>query len=178
MNDGAMLWNAIKYRDPPTAILTGVPIFLASRGDKAAWCKRELTCEEEGGMKVLTNHVDMAGGKYEHKVVKGQRSASTATKAHKERHTNVIDVITCWSRNKHCESGNGRVLIDDRIKLKKDWESQGGIFVHHLDSVSTLRKLRHLGILMEEGGNDESRIKKAKIMKENQHGVIIVDDSS
>jgi hypothetical protein len=47
------------------------------------------------------------------------------------------------------------VLIDDRIDLKDNWEKAGGIFIHHVDTESTLQKLREIGILPEELEGDE-----------------------
>lgn len=84
-SDGKMLWNSIRHLSPN--ILTGVPMFKKSRQDKAEWCKREL------GLK--TNHVDMAGPKGSHETVQGRKVNSDHT----------VNVITCWSRNKHFESG-------------------------------------------------------------------------
>jgi hypothetical protein len=84
--DGLELWNAIRpYR--PT-ILTGVSR-AAVAADKAAWCKRELCVE--------TNHVDMAAKKKAHEPVTGFRKQG-----------GVTNVITCWSKNKHRESGPRR----------------------------------------------------------------------
>jgi len=59
----------------------------------------------------------------------------------------VIDVITCWSKNKHYESKKNHVLIDDRIKLRDDWVRQGGIFIHHTHTKDTIQKLVHQGII-------------------------------
>lgn len=42
---------------------------------------------------------------------------------------------------------NQRVLIDDRIELSKAWTDKGGIFIHHIDTKSTLQKLVERGIL-------------------------------
>jgi hypothetical protein len=39
------------------------------------------------------------------------------------------------------------VLIDDRLKLKQDWEKKGGTFIHHTNAESTLSILREMGIL-------------------------------
>lgn len=83
--DGKDLWNAIRHLRPH--ILTGVPMLKQSREDKAQWCKRELGA--------ITNHVDMAGPKSTHTAVTGRKSHSLQ----------VVNVITCWSRNKHMESG-------------------------------------------------------------------------
>ena len=83
--DGKDLWNAIRHLSPD--ILTGVPMSKKAREEKARWCQRELG--------VRTNHVDMAGSKQSHLVVAGRKSQSLE----------VVNVITCWSRNKHYESG-------------------------------------------------------------------------
>jgi hypothetical protein len=39
------------------------------------------------------------------------------------------------------------VLIDDREKLKNDWEEAGGTFILHTSARSTLDALSQLGIL-------------------------------
>jgi hypothetical protein len=84
MTDGRDLWEAIVHLKPD--ILTGVPMLEKARQEKAEWCARELG--------VKTNHVDMAGTKRAHIPVKGRRKQ------------NVVNVITCWSRNKYMESGH------------------------------------------------------------------------
>lgn len=82
-SDGRELWDAIKHMNPD--ILTGVPNNQKFRAQKANWCKRELG--------VKTNHVDMAGKKGTHQRISGSKQK------------NVVNVITCWSKNKHMESG-------------------------------------------------------------------------
>lgn len=84
-HDGLELWNAIRPERP--TILTGVSRAAVAK-DKAAWCKRELCVE--------TNHVDMAAKKKAHEPVSGFRKKG------------VTNVITCWSKNKHRESGPRR----------------------------------------------------------------------
>ena len=123
--DGKRLWDAIKHLDPD--ILTGVPMAKNARDEKAAWCRRELG--------VKTNHVDMAGKKKAHEVISGRRIEG------------AVNVITCWSRNKHCEGRRGTVLIDDRESLKAAWVARGGLFVHHTNATKTLEELRRLDIL-------------------------------
>jgi hypothetical protein len=81
-SDGQELWNAIRPHQPD--ILTGCSR-AAVAVHKAAWCKRELCVE--------TNHVDMAAKKKAHEPVSGFRKQG------------VTNVITCWSKNKHRESG-------------------------------------------------------------------------
>ena len=86
-SDGLELWNAILPHRP--TILTGVSRAAVAK-DKAAWCKRELCVE--------TNHVDMAAKKKAHEPVTGFRKQG------------VTNVITCWSKNKHRESGPRRYV--------------------------------------------------------------------
>jgi hypothetical protein len=84
--DGPELWNAIRPHRP--TILTGVSRAAVAK-DKYEWCKRELCVE--------TNHVDMAAKKKAHEPVSGFRKQNGCT-----------NVITCWSKNKHRESGHRR----------------------------------------------------------------------
>lgn len=91
-NDGKDLWQALLPLGPD--ILTGIPMLTSSRHEKASWCRRELQlC---GYCRV--NHVDMAGSERLHTLVKGRRQPE------------AVNVITCWSRNKHFESGPGRYV--------------------------------------------------------------------
>jgi len=63
------------------------------------------------------------------------------------RSTNVVNLITCWSKNKHEESARGKILIDDRADLGIRWVEKGGIFIHHTSTVTTLVRLRELGLI-------------------------------
>ena len=129
--DGEQLWEALRVLRP--SILTGVPSAHAHHHalDKYAWCQRELCVE--------TVHWSKAGPKKSHAAI---------AKQEKRRGAKVwCKVITCWSRNKHLESGPGRVLIDDRQDLRGDWEARGGIFIHHVNTEQTLRLLRQKNIL-------------------------------
>lgn len=127
-DDGKELWDAIKTKKP--SILTGVPMFKTARTDKFIWCQREL------GVKV--NHLDMAASKREHDLVFGSWRSDD---------DNFVNVITCWSANKHEESGERRILIDDTEKLANNWIERGGIFIHHTNTKTTLEKLREKGVL-------------------------------
>lgn len=127
MTDAKLLWDELKSLTIPVDILTGVPMSKKSRGEKFSWCKRELGVD--------VNHVDMAGTRSAHEIVSGRKTKG------------VVNVITCWSKNKHHESGENHVLIDDRLKLKHEWEQKGGTFIHHTDAESTLTVLRNMGIL-------------------------------
>lgn len=42
------------------------------------------------------------------------------------------------------------ILIDDRIDLKENWEAAGGIFIHHLNTETTIRKLCDLGVITKD----------------------------
>lgn len=130
MPDGEELWEAVRLLRP--SILTGVPmrnVEQASR-DKYAWCKRELCVE--------TAHWSKAGPKFSHASISKRDARNTQA---------WCKVITCWSRNKHLESGPGRLLIDDRLSLRDAWEEAGGVFVHHVNTERTLRTLREMNIL-------------------------------
>jgi hypothetical protein len=133
--DGPQLWKAIRHLKPD--ILTGVPDLKDSRREKFQWCRENLGMDHY-------RWVDMAGKGYVHDNVNG------VSKACPQRESHVTNVITCWSYNKHHESGQQTILIDDRIALKESWEAKGGIFVHHTDAESTLRKLRELGVLGQQ----------------------------
>lgn len=133
--DGPQLWDAIRHLQP--TILTGVPDLKNSRMEKFKWCVDHLGMEEY-------RHVDLAGYGYRHSNVNGN------PKACPQQEKGITNIITCWSYNKHNESGSFAVLIDDRIALKESWEARGGIFVHHTDTDSTLRQLTELGVLDTE----------------------------
>ncbi len=127
--DGKVLWEELKNHSTTPDILTGVATFKSCAEEKFAWCKRELA--------IPVNHVDMAGKKSTHELVSGTRQYKVG----------IVNVITCWSKNKHYESKANHVLIDDRLSLKHDWEKQGGIFIHHTSTESTISMLRERGVL-------------------------------
>jgi hypothetical protein len=156
--DGRTLWNELVRLPSPPDILTGVPRNYQSRAEKFAWCQRELIAAAAGlddnnddvesstttsittTTSLKLNHVDMAGKKNTHETVSGRKRKG------------VVNVITCWSRNKHHESKKNHVLIDDRVSLREAWEENGGIFVHHTSAERTLQVLRERGILGGGGG--------------------------
>uniref|UniRef100_A0A7S1FTL1 Uncharacterized protein n=1 Tax=Corethron hystrix TaxID=216773 RepID=A0A7S1FTL1_9STRA len=157
--DGRTLWAAILPLQPD--ILTGVPMTIKSRAQKASWCKRELPSvlldSKNGylnGVVLNVNHVDYAGRtkSREHGIVTGNRAKKDWSSALDATRLNgpseiVVNVLTCWSKNKHCESGANCVLIDDRLDLKEAWIKKGGIFIHHISTKKTLLELKALNIL-------------------------------
>ena len=50
-------------------------------------------------------------------------------------------IITTMARDKRNHAKHGDVLVDDQLKHAHLWEEAGGIFVHHSDAATTLRKL-------------------------------------
>lgn len=126
--DGQELWDSIRHLTPK--ILTGVPRTIGAAQQKFDWCKRELCVE--------VRHVNKAGPKQSHHQVS---SYSEEISDKKKGNNKVIDVITCWSKNKHFECKPGYILIDDRISLQKEWEAKGGIFVHHVNAKKTIEML-------------------------------------
>lgn len=138
MEDGKKLWSTIVNDGYTPDILTGVPFVNGCREQKFIWCKRELGyafSNRKGS--IVFNHVDYASPKSKHERLLGSKRTGD----------NICNIITCWSKNKHCESREGRVLIDDRADLGVKWTAKGGIFIHHTDTVSTLRKMVEKGIL-------------------------------
>lgn len=127
-SDGKALWSVLVAHIPTPNILTGVPMSNKSREEKFAWCKRELA-----GDGLVINHVDLAGKKSSHELITGRRKDNTP---------GVVNVITCWSKNKHYESKRNHVLIDDRLALKDEWEKAGGLFIHHTSTQRTLAMLQ------------------------------------
>jgi len=100
--------------------------------------------------------VNMAGERNEHVIVHGMKYKNWKKRKNVSRgNVRVIDVITCWKRNKHMESGRNCVLIDDNEELREDWEKKGGVFVWHRNIEGTLKELRKLGILKKKQGDDK-----------------------
>eukprot|EP00543_Licmophora_paradoxa_P004522 CAMPEP_0202445446 /NCGR_PEP_ID=MMETSP1360-20130828/4272_1 /ASSEMBLY_ACC=CAM_ASM_000848 /TAXON_ID=515479 /ORGANISM="Licmophora paradoxa, Strain CCMP2313" /LENGTH=306 /DNA_ID=CAMNT_0049061723 /DNA_START=157 /DNA_END=1077 /DNA_ORIENTATION=- len=147
--DGRELWQHIQPLHPD--ILTGVAQHHSCRNEKFVWCQRELLHSRRFQYPLTLNHVDMAAEKRSHHLVSGDYI----------KQDGVTNVITCWSKNKHYESGHNCVLIDDRISLKADWVAKGGIFVHHTTTKNTLRQLRKLGILNSHNNNNNNNDNKA-----------------
>lgn len=47
----------------------------------------------------------------------------------------------------HCRGDKGHILIDDSLHNKKQWERKGGTYILHTDSISTIEKLKELGVI-------------------------------
>jgi len=100
--DGETLWEFLRKQQNhdlahPITILTGV----SQRSgtvvhDKYQWCQRELCVE--------TNLVDMTGPP-------GSGKKHLLSKSGMKRKPDVVNVVTCWSRNKHCESKPGQYVL-------------------------------------------------------------------
>ena len=138
---GKSLWQAILPLEPD--ILTGCPSHASSRTEKYNWCTREL------GIPLV--HIDKAGKLFQHYHVNNGKSNHNGHQNNNNNRSssrNANRVITCWSYNKHHESGPNRVLIDDRESLREAWEAKGGVFIHHNgDLRRTLMQMVEHGIL-------------------------------
>lgn len=64
-----------------------------------------------------------------------------------ERHFPGVKVITTTAalKREHCHPGDA--LVDDRDKYRPLWERAGGIFIHHRDAASSIKRLREHGFL-------------------------------
>jgi hypothetical protein len=137
MSDGKVLWQYIKPLNP--SILTGVPHGGWGGPQKIKWCERELEHPK-------TRWVDMVGPKGSH--VLSTNNGRSANKNIEE--DGVCNVITCWSANKHEESGLNHILIDDRADLGIAWVKKGGVFIHHTSAEQSIEELKWY--LEEESG--------------------------
>ena len=61
-----------------------------------------------------------------------------------EQHFPGTQVITCMARDKYRHMSGADVLVDDRLDHRGKWEDAGGIFVHHRDAQSSLRRLAEI----------------------------------
>jgi hypothetical protein len=77
----------------------------------------------------------------------------------------AINVISCWSSNKHLECKKGSILIDNGRKLEAAWEGAGGTFVHHVNTEDTLHGLQKLGVfgVFSEPSNIDSEHDPVKV---------------
>jgi len=165
---GRQLWEALAPLQPD--ILTGVPAYCLRkpRHEKFNWCRRELAHAAATTTRPLRfQHVDKAarlGPMRLHSTVRQSswhhvEEGEAAIEAEQDNGDNNrwdCRVITCWSEQKHRESGPGAVLIDDRWDLKHAWEAAGGIFIHHETGnvEHTLRQLREHGVLPDQQDNE------------------------
>jgi len=56
----------------------------------------------------------------------------------------TVDVIPCRSIDKHKYGVPGDILVDDRLKYSNIWTNMGGLFVHHVDNLTTVRRVAAL----------------------------------
>lgn len=58
-----------------------------------------------------------------------------------------VPIITCRAKEKFLHIKHpGDVLVDDMLKYQHLWEQAGGVFVHHVSAIETLRRLKELGL--------------------------------
>ncbi|GFH47468.1 hypothetical protein CTEN210_03943 [Chaetoceros tenuissimus] len=162
--DGKELWSRIVQEGYVPDILTGLPNSKGAAQQKFDWCRKELNFAfaEQGKNKPIFNHIDYANAKRAHSIKTGAR----------RKGENVVNVLTCWSRNKHCESAENHVLIDDREDLGEKWRAKGGIFIHHTSTANSIQQMVKLGIFND--GNDNEDAKKRKHSEESDEA----DDES
>ena len=58
-----------------------------------------------------------------------------------------VKIITCLSKEKCLHMMNpGDVLVDDYLRYRELWEKAGGIFIHHVSAMESIRQLAALGL--------------------------------
>lgn len=57
-----------------------------------------------------------------------------------------IPAILGMARDKHEQSAENHILIDDREKARAPWEAKGGIFIHHISAANSIAELKKLGL--------------------------------
>jgi hypothetical protein len=64
-----------------------------------------------------------------------------------ERHFPGTKVITTTAalKREYCHPGDA--LVDDREKYRHLWEGAGGIFVHHRNATTSVKRLREIGFI-------------------------------
>lgn len=63
------------------------------------------------------------------------------------RHAGDLEVVTCLTHEKPDYCAPGDVLVDDRAVNMTEWEKKGGRYVLHTDALSSVKKLRDMGVL-------------------------------
>ena len=64
----------------------------------------------------------------------------------RNKHFPSIPMVTCKSINKKDYCWHGDILVDDWTRYRDNWQSAGGIFIHHTETPETLVKLREIGV--------------------------------
>lgn len=67
-----------------------------------------------------------------------------------------VEVRCCQAKHKYMHCSKGDILIDDWTKYKHLWEAAGGIFVTHINAITTIKQLQQIQML----NMDKSRFKK------------------
>ena len=64
-----------------------------------------------------------------------------------ERHFAGVEVITTTAalKREHCRPGDA--LVDDRDKYRQLWERAGGVFIHHRNAATSIKRLREHGFI-------------------------------
>jgi len=68
------------------------------------------------------------------------------------QHFPGIRIITCMARDKCRHMKGADVLVDDRADHREKWKAAGGIFVHHKDARSSLKRLAEIFPTIETVG--------------------------
>jgi hypothetical protein len=114
--------------------------------------KHEIVSNHATGMKSITSMFQKKTNQKNNNISasKDMKAASIASKNTNSDPRVIkkkIDIITCWSKNKHYESNHNHVLIDDRLKFKEEWERKGGIFIYHINTKDTIQQMKKLEII-------------------------------
>ena len=141
--DGEELWKSLAPLQP--TILTGVPFGGWAELQKLFWCTQNLQSKC-----VLLNKAAPHSAHALSNLNNEIEELEVREKLIQDEF--VMKVITCWSKNKWLESGEGKILIDDREDLGVKWVEKGGTFVHHTSTEATLQALVALGVDLDSGG--------------------------
>ena len=57
------------------------------------------------------------------------------------KHFRDVPIVTCLAADKHLHMRPGDVLVDDREKHRAAYEAAGVVFIHHLNSKDSVRRL-------------------------------------
>lgn len=86
-----------------------------------------------------------------------------------------VEVITCNSSEKYKYASNGKILIDDRLEMGKQWTAYGGTFIHHTNAERTIYELRKLFNKIEKEEYESVETADLELYKGSQKINYIVD---